>query len=82
MKRRGFLGLLGLAPAVPLIAKELVKESPPVIAAAPSAEEFSVRYEGALRSELTNVCMCTLGPTVAMPKGMLRMLDPWGGEQR
>lgn len=26
MKRRGFLSLLGLAPAAPLIAKELIKQ--------------------------------------------------------
>lgn len=29
MKRRGFLGLLGLAPAAPLIAKELAKAVEP-----------------------------------------------------
>lgn len=28
MKRRGFLSLLGMAPAVPLIAKELAKSVP------------------------------------------------------
>lgn len=31
MKRRGFLGLLGLAPAVPLIAKELSRSAEPVL---------------------------------------------------
>lgn len=43
MKRRGFLGLLGLAPAAPLIAKELAKT---VEAEVPPLPVQAVRYEG------------------------------------
>ena len=74
MKRRSFLSLLGIAPAAPLIAKEMAKEAPPVIEQVP--EDFRVRYESASQSELTSICMCTLGPTVAVPRKFYRELDP------
>lgn len=59
MKRRGFLGLLGLAPAVPLIAKELAKGAP----TSPPPPERTVRIE----KYVDHVCMVTAGHWVSTP---------------
>jgi hypothetical protein len=56
MKRRSFLSLLGLAPAAPLIAREIVKAEP--VAVPPPMPERIVGYE----PSDTGWAMCTLGP--------------------
>jgi hypothetical protein len=53
MKRRGFLGLLGLAPALPLIAKEVAEPAKTEPPASPESfdydgENVPVGYEDAL----------------------------------
>jgi hypothetical protein len=57
MKRRSFLSLLGLAPAAPLIAREIVKAEP--VPVPPPMPERIVGYEPSDPSWL----MCTMGYT-------------------
>lgn len=61
MKRRSFLSLLGLAPAAPLIAKEIAKAVPAIDAAdvvvPPSMPQRIVSYA----PSDTNWFMCTMG---------------------
>lgn len=69
MKRRGFLGLLGLAPAVPLIAKEVMQLRPA------TTDDHVQRIKKALQE----TC-----PKLAPPCWQLQPLDenqqPWMGE--
>ena len=73
MKRRGFLGLLGLAPAAPLIAKELAKPAiqtsvPVVDITKQDSSQPTVRYEPkAMFAECTMGYMAS-ATLVAIPK--------------
>lgn len=58
MKRRGFLGLLGLAPAAPLIAKEVLKQTEPRNLTQPTPDPEPIHYT----SEPWNPFMCSAAP--------------------
>jgi hypothetical protein len=60
MKRRSFLSLLGLAPAAPLIAKEMAKA--PEVSPVPSPVP-TVRFEKCV----DYACMVTVGHWVNSP---------------
>ena len=79
MKRRSFLSLLGLAPAVPLIAKEAAKAAEPALSEAVRYEPQSLGW-----SECTmnwSVCLASASFTAVSPFE-ISLGSPPEGEKR
>jgi hypothetical protein len=82
VKRRGFLGLLGMAPAAPLIAKELAKEPTPAPTHIVSVDTAASDMRPVVYDMRDNVFYGTAGYAITLTACVATAASPFTAKRR